>query len=530
MTDQPLSGASVPTTDAMPSTTPAASATSASPTNMMTVSSGPVAPQPDPTTDPRPFAAASTSSARHEPTRTESTPSDGPAFGHEFFHPRSAVWWLFCAALVVATPGIAMDMASPLRGAQGSLWTIAPLFVGTFAIFVWLALRADPYRARRRWILMLALAYGATVPTWLGVHANGHLSALSAKLLPTGDGADWSSAIAGPTSEEWGKMLGVVLIMLVASRTLRRPMHGLLVGSFVGLGFQIFENVTYAAHGAFSDANSDLRGALGVTVLRSVIGVSSHWLYTGISGVGVAFLLGRTVHRRSLGARIGVFLGLYLVAWGLHFFWNSPAAGVRAGVLLPVKMVLGVVAFLLVARAAWKQERVFLAEADAAVHRDGLVGSVPDGVRSAIGPRKQRRRQLRAVRRAVRAETGSRKDARRAKKATKKARRRYLDTLQAWGRRGTGVDELFGPPEHEEWAAASQPHAATPVLRQCELAANPFAPPLEPAVPFTSPVESDVPATPVQQEGEPQSVEPTPRPRGRHLRPGASGSSTPEER
>ncbi|WP_240742531.1 PrsW family glutamic-type intramembrane protease [Dermacoccus nishinomiyaensis] len=69
---------------------------------------------------------------------------------------------------------------------------------------------------------------------WLAMHANDHLFALSAKPLPEGKGADRGAAIAGPTSEERAKMLGVVIIMLVASRTLRRSMHGLLVGAFVG--------------------------------------------------------------------------------------------------------------------------------------------------------------------------------------------------------------------------------------------------------------------------------------------------------
>ena len=51
---------------------------------------------------------------------------------------------------------------------------------------------------------------------------------------PRARGADRGAAFAGPASEEWAKMLGVVIIMLVASRTLRRSMHGLLVGAFVG--------------------------------------------------------------------------------------------------------------------------------------------------------------------------------------------------------------------------------------------------------------------------------------------------------
>lgn len=376
--------------------------------------------------------AAPRAAATAQPPAPVAEASSGPAFGHEFFSPTSAVWWLFCAALAVGTPAISLLVADSFNGAKVSLWAIAPLFVLTFVVFVFVVLRADPYRARRPCVLMLATAFGATVPTWLAMHANNHLFALSAKLLPEGKGADWGAAIAGPTSEEWAKMLGVVIIMLVASRTLRRPMHGLLVGAFVGLGFQIFENVSYAANSAFSDANSDLSGALSVTLLRSIIGISSHWLYTGITGVGVAYLLGRSVRRVSMARRVLTFVGLFALGWGLHFLWNSPVPEGFDGPAIPLKIAVSVTAFLLVARHAWAQERHYLASARDALAAEGFV-AFDDVVASAAGTRKERKQGLKTAR-----QVGGRAE----KKRIKKVRQGYLDHLQAWGRRGTGVDEV----------------------------------------------------------------------------------------
>ena len=63
---------------------------------------------------------------------------DGPAYGHEFFRPASAVWWLFCTAFAVGTTGISLQVAQSFNGAKESLWTIAPLFVVTFVIFVFI--------------------------------------------------------------------------------------------------------------------------------------------------------------------------------------------------------------------------------------------------------------------------------------------------------------------------------------------------------------------------------------------------------
>ena len=144
---------------------------------------------------------------------------------------------------------------------------------------------------------------------WLAMHANDHLFALSAKPLPEGKGADRGAAIAGPTSEERAKMLGVVIIMLVASRTLRRPMHGLLGGAFVGCRWR----------GACSRSTG-----------------SSHWL-------------GAALPVELAGAR------------GLR----------RPGD--PLEIAVSVTAFLLVARHAWAQERHYLASAREALAAGGFV-------------------------------------------------------------------------------------------------------------------------------------------------------------
>ena len=378
-------------------------------------------------------------SAPGESTVATGRPASGyPAYGREFFQPRSAVWWVFCVLVAMGAPGVTLAVAQSFTAAKDSLLTIAPIFLITLVLFAVIVLWADPYRARRGWILAAATVYGATVPTWLGIHANGHLSAITAKLLPNGVGADWGAAVAGPNSEEFGKMLGVVMIMLIASHTLRRPMHGLLVGAFVGLGFQIFENVSYAANSAPSNANDDLSGAFSVTLLRSTIGISSHWLYSAIVGVGVAFLLGRTVKKLSLIQRIAGFVGFFALGWGLHFWWNSPSPQALAGILMIVKILVALTCFILVARLAWRQERVFLSRADGELRQSpqarGVAVDLADpAMTSAAGTRRERKKGLKEARK---------RGGRALKKSVKKARRVYLDALQAWGRRGTGVDEL----------------------------------------------------------------------------------------
>ncbi|MCT1916540.1 PrsW family intramembrane metalloprotease [Kocuria rhizophila] len=382
--------------------------------------------------------ATATPAAPARPAVRVTADQDGPGYGHEFFRPRSAVWWLFCVLVALGTTGVSLAVAKSFTTARDSLLAIAPIFALTLVLFAVIVLWADPYRARRPWILLLATVFGATVPTWLGGHANEHILELAAKLLPWGVGADWGAAFAGPTSEEWGKTIGVLVIMLVASRTLTRPMHGLLVGAFVGLGFQIFENVSYAANNAPTDANSDFSGAFSVTLLRSTIGISSHWLYSAIIGVGVAYLLGRTVKHCSMMVRISAFAGLYAPGWVLHFLWNAPPVAALPWLGMPVKVVLALVCFVLVARIAWRQEREYLARAEQELRGSPLARELPaeygqPAVTSAVGTRTQRRRGLKEARKA---------GGRRAVKQARRARAGYLDVLQAGGRRGTGVDEL----------------------------------------------------------------------------------------
>lgn len=353
--------------------------------------------------------------------RTTTTDTRRPATEggrHEFFHPESALWWLYCLAVGIGGAGVVLQVSMSFNPVKETLLTIAPIFVVTLLLFAALVLLADPYRARRPWVLMLAVVFGATVPTYLAIHGNDKIFRIVVQLLPEGVGADWNAAVAGPSTEEWGKMLGTVLIMLIASSTLRRPMHGFLVGAFVGLGFQIFENVSYAANSAGSDANSDFMGAFGVTLMRSAIGISSHWLYTAISGVGVAYLLGRTLRDLGMTRRILMFVGYFVLAWGLHFLWNSPTGeGAVAALAMPLKVILALVVLVLVARVAWKEERAYLAGAQ---ERQSDLPDEP--VREAIGTRSERRKGLKAVRRA---------EGRGAVKRLKRERARYLDRLQA---------------------------------------------------------------------------------------------------
>jgi hypothetical protein len=113
----------------------------------------------------------------------------------------------------------------------------------------------------------------------------------------------------------------VLLLLTLAPRLIRSPFDGLIVGAFVGLGFQISEDISYAWIGA-ADAFNDVGAARSTIVVRSLSSIPSHWMYTGIFGAGLVWFVGRPDFppRRWLGA------GLMLGAMLLHGLWDASAA------------------------------------------------------------------------------------------------------------------------------------------------------------------------------------------------------------
>ncbi|PRQ11776.1 PrsW family intramembrane metalloprotease [Corynebacterium sp. 13CS0277] len=387
-------------------------------------------PWPDHTT---PAAAAAPAVATTAHAGGHRAPS--AAVGHEFFRPQSAYWWVFVGMVAAGTIGILVETARGVILTRDALWLVAPLIVVAAAIFAWVLLALDRYRARRGWVLVLAFLGGAAVSTWLSLMGNAAIDGIVQALMDDTAAENWGAAFSGPTTEEWSKGLVALLVVLVASATHTRLIHGFLVGGFVGLGFQFVENVLYATNSAASSITSDIDGALPVTLLRSAIGFTSHWVYTAIIGVGIMVLLGRTSHPWALGRRCAVFVGLFAASYGLHFLWNSPMPGGIIQVpLMLAKMLLVVGVLAAVWRWVMREERSFLATASTAAATAGLL---PDpAVAAAAGDHAARK----AARRQAAQHASSRRARRAAAKALARQQGEYLDALQAWGRRGTGID------------------------------------------------------------------------------------------
>ncbi|WP_240322630.1 PrsW family intramembrane metalloprotease [Austwickia chelonae] len=359
------------------------------------------------------------------------------AHHHEFFRPTSALWWLYLSACLACSSATVIHFGATIAQVKYSLLTLLPFYLASGLFFFWIVLLCDPYRARRPWVMFAAFVGGAGITLYPAMKGNNLYPAFLLHIMSEEKALAWMPAIAGPTTEEWTKMACTLVIMLIAKSTLTRPIHGLLIGACVGLGFQILENIVYGIEGSIGHLQGDLTQSTSIGISRFATGFASHNLFTAISGVGVAVLLGRTVGERwSRSRRIATFLGLYLLSWFLHFFGNSIGAFTPPLVLvvLGASTITAFMAFALVLRWVWHQERRYLAEAATAVSgtEPGDTSRLTELQSAAIGTHKTRNAFLRKIKK-----TRGRAEA----KAARTDMRSYLEHLQAWGRRGTGIDE-----------------------------------------------------------------------------------------
>ncbi|TQM79172.1 RsiW-degrading membrane proteinase PrsW (M82 family) [Saccharothrix saharensis] len=274
---------------------------------------------------------------------------------------------------------------------------------------------------------VLAFAWGGFAATYLAIPANTAIFSLAAKLGGPRFSADWGAALAGPIVEETLKILGVVLLVLVARNQFRTVLSVVATGAVVGLGFQVLEDLSYSLNSAiaFPMDNEVLPVALVFGTRGILSGIWSHAMYTSIAAFGVGYFLTRRT--KPFAQRLGVAIGAYLVAWSVHFFWNSPFftdLGFLPSVLIKA-IPVAVIGFL-IWRLAGKEEGVHLKELAEHFVADDLITAEEREILPSLRQRHHARRQVK--------KTHSRKAAR----ALHDLQREQVRLVMYHGRYGTG--------------------------------------------------------------------------------------------
>lgn len=262
-------------------------------------------------------------SAPVAPASTASPPA-WPIGTDAFFQPRRAAFWLLVAWLfngliytvqLFATGFRVVPIAALLGLFVWSLYTLA--FIALFRALD--LLEQHPPEA-----YALAFAWGGLGAVHLALPANVAIQNLAAKLISPEFVAVWGPALAGPITEEFLKLIGVLLLILVARNQFQTELSVLVVGAMAGLGFQVVENLSYTVRAAMTfPLESQVLPVLLNLLTRGLLsGLWTHAAYTTVAAYGVAWFLRHT--ERGLAPRIGIALLCFGLAWFMHFFWNSP--------------------------------------------------------------------------------------------------------------------------------------------------------------------------------------------------------------
>ncbi|GHH27654.1 PrsW family intramembrane metalloprotease [Lentzea cavernae] len=301
-----------------------------------------------------------------------------------FVQPRNLAFWVYLlgvgggALAVVRYFGPGAHFYSPAL-------TGGVLLFGLYLVPWLLLLRhQNRYTAQPAALLAAAFFWGGLAATfWIALPANTALLEIWTKLGGTAFAADWAAGLTAPINEEFGKALGLVLLIGLAPRLVRGAYDGFIIGAFIGLGFQVFEDVLYVYNGAAQTfGTGQVLTSLQIFLVRGAAGIVSHALFSAIFCAGLMWVLGRTPGERNVPRGVLTML----TAMVFHFAWDdmtglSGGIGAVAVVLPFLIAAIELITLFYVLRHAARQERIWIRrllqpEVDAGVIDPALLSAV----------------------------------------------------------------------------------------------------------------------------------------------------------
>ncbi|MGO4203440.1 PrsW family intramembrane metalloprotease [Rhodococcus sp. TAF43] len=258
-----------------------------------------------------------------------------------FYQPRNAAFWVY---LLLVASGILtfFSMLATSSGAYGRAIAVAAVSFTVYgAVFWWFTRHIDRYARQPVKLIVVAFLWGGFAATWvMAATANDALLALYAKVFGQAWSLDWGAGLAAPFTEEVAKGIGLLLLVSLAPRLVRTAFDGFILGAFLGLGFQIIEDIVYALNSAGSQFGANqVEAAMSTVWLRMATGVTAHVLYSAIFCAGLVYLMGRPGEPR----RAGRGLALMACAMLLHGVWDSAGAITRGNGALMLVMIVGMI-------------------------------------------------------------------------------------------------------------------------------------------------------------------------------------------
>jgi protease PrsW len=307
--------------------------------------------------------------------------------------PHNLAFWVYCVLVAFGVVVLSSQVSIAAAAYSGAL-TVGIIAFSLLAIaYLWYIHHEDRYTTVPRKLAASGFVWGFVAATGaFALLGNDAVMSLYSKAFGASFAFDWGAALAAPIDEELAKGAGVLLLLVLAPRLIRSPFDGLILGAFIGLGFQISEDISYAWIGA-ANSFGDIGAAWGTIIARTLASIPSHWMYTGVFGAGLIWFIGRP----DVPARKRLGVGLMLTAMLMHGLWDASAAIAGDNV---ISIVPGIVAFVLISVFIWVYdnsvgvEREWMRELMAPEVKLGVV--TPDELETLAGTRTMLKNYIRS--------------------------------------------------------------------------------------------------------------------------------------
>ncbi|MBV8179677.1 MAG: PrsW family intramembrane metalloprotease [Mycobacterium sp.] len=267
-----------------------------------------------------------------------------------FYQPRNFAFWGYLLLVGLGFLVYISKLAREYDAYGEAIGLAVTSFAIYAALFWWFAAYIDHYAKLPAKLMVVAFLWGGFAATGaMAANANDAILALYGKTFGQVWALNWGAGLAAPFTEEWAKGSGLLLLIAMAPRQIRTAFDGFIMGAFIGLGFQIIEDISYAMTSAGTQFGANqIEASVGTIILRMASGVAAHVLYSSIFCAGLVYLLGRPGEPR----RVGRGLLLIAIPMLLHGTWDSlgAIAGPSALKLIGLLIATIVIALVIVVR------------------------------------------------------------------------------------------------------------------------------------------------------------------------------------
>lgn len=311
----------------------------------------------------------------------------------QLIQPRNVCLWVYLLLVILGARHL-YRLAAPTAGVFAEANLAAVASAGMFCLLFLLFLHhADRYERTPGRLAVAAFVGGGIGAPWaMALPGNGAMMDLYGKTFGQAWATDWKAGLTAPIVEETAKGVVFLLLLGLAPIVIRTVYDGLIVGAYVGLGFQVLEDMLYGQNAAYENFGVDQVGAvLHSFVLRSATGVASHAMYTAIFAAGIVYVIGTPAQPR----RVGRGLALMVAAMLVHGTWDSMAAladgdGVLVSLLMLVITVSSIVVLIAALRWGAYRERGYLYDVLAP---EVATGTITEAELTALAGERSRRRK-----------------------------------------------------------------------------------------------------------------------------------------